>query len=64
LPEFSYILVDAADLPIKEVRGWRTVLHRLLKLKLISWADVLAVFGDPMHAANERWQANTAEFRC
>ena len=63
LPEFSFILVDAADLPVKEVRGWRTVLHRLLKLRLITWKDVITHFGDTLHSADDRWKANTQEFR-
>src|SRR5579871_748149 len=47
LPEYSYILTDAADLPTKEVRGWRTVVMRLLKAELLSWRQVVRVFGDP-----------------
>ncbi len=63
VPEYSFIVTDRADLAVKEVRGWRTVLHRLLKLGLLKWKDVLDTFGDPLHAANERWRINTQEFR-
>lgn len=64
LPEFSIIVTDNADLPIKEKRGWRTVLTRLLHARAISWSEVVYGFGDGMyHAASNRWNANTSKFR-
>jgi hypothetical protein len=63
LPEFSYIITDNADLPIKEKRGWRSVLVRLLKAKAIDWSDVMKGFGDTSTIQSDRWRANTSEFR-
>jgi len=63
LPEFSYVLVDAADLPIKEKRGWRTVLLRLLKQGVLSWGQIKAAFGDSMHVSSERWRRETQKYR-
>jgi hypothetical protein len=64
LPEFSFIFTDAADLPIKEKRGWRTVLVRLLKMGVISWSEVISGFGDASHSVSSgRWNFNTREFR-
>jgi len=47
LPEFSlYLFDEERDIPIKEkLRGWRTVLLRLIKCGLISEEKVEAVFG-------------------
>lgn len=64
MPEYSIILTDAADLPIKEKRGWRTVLTRLLQAGAITWPQVVYGFGDGRsHAAADRWSFNTREFR-
>jgi hypothetical protein len=64
MPEFSIILTDAADLPIKEKRGWRTVLTRLLQANVINWNQIVCGFGDATHrVAAERWGFNTREYR-
>lgn len=65
LPEFSFILVDTADLPIKEKRGWRTVLHRLLAQGALKWSDIVAIFGDVDGdgARTQRWHRNTKKYR-
>lgn len=64
LPEFSIILTDNADLAIKEKRGWRTVLTRLLESGAMSWSEVVYAFGDGLsHAAAKRWALNTRKFR-
>ena len=39
--EYSRIFVDAADRPIAVEYGWREVLHRLLKKKLIRWNQIV-----------------------
>ena len=64
MPEFSFILTDNADLPVKERRGWRTVLTRLLQLGAITWDEVRSAFGDGLsHATADRWAANTRQIR-
>lgn len=64
MPEYSIIMTDAADLPIKEKRGWRTVLTRLLQADVLTWSQVKYGFGEGMtHAAANRWAFNTSEFR-
>ena len=64
LPEFSHIITDERDLPIKEKRGWRTVLTRLLQANVITWPQVKYGFGDGQdHAAADRWNAHTRESR-
>ena len=64
LPEFSHIITDERDLPIREKRGWRTVLTRLMQAKALTWPQVVYGFGDGIdHAASERWSFNSRESR-
>lgn len=64
MPEFSFILCDYQDIPEQEVRGWRTVLVRLLALRALKWKQVEEEFGDPISDLNaRRWYAETREFR-
>lgn len=63
LPEFSIIFTDAADLPIKEKRGWRTVLIRLLSSGVLTWAQVLDIFGDAHGVNSKRWRYYTQRYR-
>jgi hypothetical protein len=64
MPEFSFMLVDHQNIPEQEVRGWRTVLVRLLTLNALSWQQVDEEFGDPINDLNaRRWYAETKQFR-
>lgn len=64
MPEFSFLLCDYQDIPEQEVRGWRTVLVRLLTEKALKWKQVAEEFGDPITDLNaNRWYAETKEFR-
>ena len=68
IPEFTFIRVDRADLmksPLDGgiVHGWRTVLLRLLKGKVVSWEDVKREFGDATGASSTRWRQQTQAFR-
>lgn len=42
--EFSQVSCDRADLPTGIEYGWREVLHRLLKVRLVSWRQILEQF--------------------
>ncbi len=64
MPEFSSIRTDWQNIPEHEVRGWRTVLVRLLSLRALTWRQVSDEFGDPVSDCNaRRWYAETREFR-
>lgn len=63
LPEFSIIFTDNADLPIKEKRGWRTVLSRLIAQGALSWSQVMTLFEDAHGKHSRRWKMNTQRFR-
>lgn len=63
MPEFSIIQVDDRDMPIKERRGWRTVLTRLLQTGSIKMYQINNAFEIRDHLADERWRANTQNFK-
>lgn len=63
LPEFSIVVTDNADLPIKERRGWRTVLLRLLKQRALTWRQILAVWGDAHGHSSKLWQIQTRHYK-
>lgn len=63
LPEFSIILTDAADLPIKEQRGWRTVLLRLIQQRALRIEDVLVAFDEASGTVAKRWLQYTQHLR-
>lgn len=49
LPEYSHVILDSSNLPVREIRGWRTVLIALIKSGAISYAAAIREFGDPIH---------------
>lgn len=67
LTEWSVIETDAADLPIREVRGWRTVLVRLLKTRCLTFNQVSEIvrahYGYSPVEWNALWYEYTRDFR-
>jgi hypothetical protein len=45
LPEYSAVIVDNRGLPLREVRGWRTVLVPLVERGILSLKQVELTFG-------------------
>jgi len=59
LPEFSSVLVDGKGLPVRELRGWRSVLLALVRQKILTLKQVELTFG---HANGQRavlWDKQT-----
>jgi hypothetical protein len=63
LPEFSIILTDRADLPVKHRKGWRTVLLSLIQQGYLSLDAVIEAFGDALGINAKYWQAQTRRYR-
>lgn len=64
LREFSAIAVDERNLQLgDELRGWRTVLLRLLSAGIIEWNQALHAFGDSEGINAYRWNMYTQQFR-
>jgi len=66
LPEWSIIETDRADLPVREVRGWRTVLLRLLKQKALTFTQVSRIvqehYGFSPVVWNRVWREHVRDF--
>jgi hypothetical protein len=65
LPEFSQYLFDpVTDVPIKESkRGWRTVLLRLVKARMLTEDVCNRVFGRPEGLPANRWHSELQKYR-
>ena len=63
MPEFSYIVLDRAELPDSQVSGWRRCIVMLLAKGAISWKQVMKTFGDCEGVNAYRWLQVTRMFR-
>jgi hypothetical protein len=65
MPEFSILEFDArTDAPVREqLRGWRTILLRLIKHKVITQTECDAEFGDARGLASRQWHKQLYCFR-
>lgn len=63
LPEFSSIVTDEKGKPTREVRGWRTVLLRLIHTGAIPYPAVKAEFGDAQGQRSKYWMQQLRERR-
>ncbi len=55
LPEYSIVIVNEHNRPVREKRGWRTVLLRLIKAGVISEEQALKQFGQPTNGEAARF---------
>ena len=55
LPEFSWVSTDEYGRPLRETRGWRTVVLALVKQGVISYRTAVDVFGEPNGQRSGRW---------
>lgn len=61
--EFSRIFTDLADRPVAIEYGWREVLHRLMKKRLISWDEVKRNFPIYDSAVSEAFDRQTQKYK-
>lgn len=55
LPEFSLVKFNADMQPIREIRGWRTVLIRMIKVGLLTEQQAEKEFGRPTYPQEARF---------
>jgi hypothetical protein len=55
LPEFSSVSTDERGLPVREHRGWRTVVLACIRQGVVSYKDAVDVFGEPSGVRSGRW---------
>jgi hypothetical protein len=64
LPQWSHVLLDSSHLATREIRGWRSVLMRLIKARVISYESAIEQFGNPeLDQRSGRWFEQLAKFR-
>lgn len=61
--EFSRIYVDRANRPIAIEYGWREILHRLLKQKLVTWGQIVKHFPIYSSARSEIFERHIQELK-
>lgn len=61
--EFSRIYVDRADRPVAVEYGWREVLHRLMKKRLITWRQIVKHFPIYSSARSEAFERYTQDLK-
>lgn len=55
LPEFSSVILDDKGLPVREVRGWRSVLHALIRAGALTKRQCDVVFGPAVGQRSSLW---------
>ena len=63
LPEFSSVLTDKDGIAKREVRGWRTVLLRLILTGTVTYDQVKREFGEPLGQRGKAWMQQLREHR-
>jgi len=63
LPEFSSVVTDKDGVASREVRGWRTVLLRLIHTGAVPYSAIKAEFGDPPGQRGKLWMQQLQERR-
>lgn len=61
--EFSRIFTDTADRPVAVEYGWREVLHRLMKKRLVSWEQVKRNFPVYDSVVSEAFDRQTQKYK-
>ena len=61
LPEFSSVVVDNKGLPIREIRGWRSVLLALYRQKILNLKQIEIMFGKALGRRATLWDKQTSE---
>jgi hypothetical protein len=55
LPEYSIVVTNWQNRPVREIRGWRTVLLRLIKAGVITEEQAVKQFGSPTNGEAARF---------
>jgi hypothetical protein len=63
LTEFSFVTTDTRGLPVRESRGWRSVLISLIKQHVISYRTVVKEFGEPWGSRSNLWHEELADYK-
>jgi hypothetical protein len=63
MPEFPHVILDTSNLPVREYRGWRSVLMALIKSGAISYTSAIQQFGEPTDSRSGRWHEQLRPYK-
>lgn len=63
LPEYSHVILDTSLLPVREIRGWRTVLISLIKSGALNYQQAINQFGEAVGQRSTPWHEQLRKFK-
>jgi hypothetical protein len=63
LPEYAHVTLDTSNLPVREIRGWRSVLIRLIKEGAITYSGAVKEFGEAKGKRSSLWKEQLQDFK-
>lgn len=63
LPEYSHVILDNSLLPVREIRGWRSVLISLIKAGALTYQQAINQFGEAVGQRSDRWYAQLQKYK-
>jgi len=63
LPEYSHVILDTSNLPVREIRGWRSVLLSMIKAGGITYSASVKHFGEAIGFRSSRWYEQMQPYR-
>lgn len=63
MPEYSHVILDTSNLPIREIRGWRSVLIALIRGHAITYQQAVKQFGEASGQRSGRWHEQLRSYR-
>lgn len=63
IPEYAHVTLDTSGLPVREIRGWRSVLIACIKAGAITYGQAIEKFGSPwLDRRSGRWFEQLREY--
>ena len=63
LPEYGYVTLDSSNLPVREIKSWRSVLIALIKAGAITYTQAITEFGEAVGPRSVRWHEQLRGYR-
>jgi hypothetical protein len=63
LPEYSHVILDSSHLPIREIRGWRSVIIALVKSGVLTYKQAVNQFGEATGSRSTRWHQQLHKYK-
>lgn len=63
LPEYSHVILDTSLLPVREIRGWRSVVMALIKSGALTYQQAINQFGEAVGERSGRWHEQLRPYR-